>query len=539
MKHSTLSMLFFAILFTFALSVNTKVNCDACVEDMKETSFCECFLQPDALCNLPPSCGDDLGEGQCNDAVLQECMSGNGGASFGDQPPLCNMDLLESKAEETPGCADALSDDFSNNMSKCACWTALGEQFRNENFNCLTDPQEDATIMENYMFDCLGGEGNSTLAEVEQCPEEKSCQDGTKISCSDTVNGCVCEVCPIKKVIFEFEASITTAQFNAQKVNITVEMAWLLAARRDYVKLIARTSPNEGVFRVEVKAQNKSQATEIGNQVWQANFTLDLGDSLTDIIGSKVTVYKLTKFIQMDINVETPKDSDKEQCPEVQTCDDGTKISCSGTDGDCDCEVCPTKEVKFEFQADITTDQFIAQKANMTAEMANLLAVRKDYVKLDLKENDPKGNATVRRTLNEGVYIYVTVKAENEAQATAITKQVRQEDFKTKLEDSLTRATGSKVTVERVSQPTTTSINVETAKASEESKNNTVIIVVVVLSVLAVLGVTGALAYYHYFLADGFFFNQKDGVVGDLECANDLECTNDCDLKAAIESLDL
>merc|ERR1719433_2053979 len=177
----------------------------------------------------------------------------------------------------------------------------------------------------------------------------------------------------------------------------------------------------------------------------------------------------------------------------------------------------------------MTIDQFNAQKVNMTAQMAHLLAVRRDYVKLALK-----GTARFRRTLIEDVSIFVTVKAQNETQATTITNKVQQEEFKTDVEDSLTHITGSKVTVAKVSRPTTTNINIETAKASEESKNNTVIIVVVVLSVLAVLGGAGVLAYYHYFLAGGIgkdFFDDKD--------ADDIECTKDGELRAAIESLDL
>merc|ERR1711953_494860 len=214
------------------------------------------------------------------------------------------------------------------------------------------------------------------------------------------------------------------------------------------------------------------------------------------------------------------------KCAEAKTCKDGTKVSCFETDDGCECGVCPIKEVNFAFKASITIDQFNAQKVNMTAQMAHLLAVRRDYVKLALK-----GTARFRRTLNEDVSIFVTVKAQNETQATTITKKVQQEEFKTDLEDSLTHITGSKVTVAKVSRPTTTNINVETTKASEESNNSTVIIVVVVLSVLAVLGGVGVFAYYHYVIADGGFFDDKD--------ADDIENTKDCDLRAAIESLDL
>jgi len=298
-------------------------------------------------------------------------------------------------------------------------------------------------------------------------------------------------------------------------------------------KASSRRTLNDSVFIVvTVKAENTSQATGITNQVQQEDFKIDLEDSLTHITGFNVTVAKVLQPTTRNINVDTPT-PENEQCPEKKTCDDGTEISCFGTDGDCDCEVCPTKEVKFEFQATMTVDQFIATRVNMTVKMADLLAVRRDYVHLELKGHQ------IRRTLNEGVSIVVTVKAENETQATAITKQVKQEDFKIELEDSLTDITGSKVTVEKVSQPRTTNINFATAKASDESKNNTVIIVVVVLSVLAVLGGAGALAYYHYFIYGGKLFNFfNEECADDLECANDLECTNDCDLKAAIESVD-
>merc|ERR1712223_2252370 len=99
-----------------------------------------------------------------------------------------------------------------------------------------------------------------------------------------------------------------------------------------------------------------------------------------------------------------------------------TSTKVSETGGDCQCEACPTKEVKFEFRATITADQFNTQKANMTAQMANLLDVRQDYVNLNLR------NRTVqrRRNLNEGVDIEVTVKAADETEATAITNKVQQ-----------------------------------------------------------------------------------------------------------------
>jgi len=497
MKHSTLSMLSFAILFTFALSLSTR---------------------------------------ELSDSPTMHPVSKPKNASSAE---MCDVARLKADAARVPGCANAIASQWENAEETCACWEAMGEQYRTDNFGCTPIEKEPTTLMDLY----------NKCGQTVECPEEKSCQDGTKISCSKTFDGCSCDVCPTKEVKFEFEASITKDQFISEKVNITEKMAILFDVRGDYVTLDLKGStsfrpPNgtltEGVLiAVTIKAENKNETDDITNQIQQVYFKYDLQYYLYYVMGSRVTVGKISQPTTTDIKVETPA-SDGEQCPEVQTCKDGTKISCSGTVGDCDCEVCPTKEVKFGFQATISSYQFDRQRANMTAEMARLLKVRKDYVNLDYEREEPKGNATARRTLNEGLYIIVTVKAENEAQATAITNQVRQEDFKVELEDSLTRVTGSKVTVERVSEPTTTSINVETTEASEDkSKNNTVIIVVVVLSVLAVLGGTGALAYYHYFLSDGIFFDHKGGDAGDLECANDLECTNDCDLQAAIQSLDL
>merc|ERR1712141_903280 len=110
-------------------------------------------------------------------------------------------------------------------------------------------------------------------------------------------------------------------------------------------------------------------------------------------------------------------------CPKQRTCDDGTKITCalhatsgnqtstqgSEADGHCECEACPTREVKFEISARISEDQFNAQKANMTAHIARLLAVRKDYVNLVLKSS-----RETRRNLDSWTEIYVTVKAQDE-----------------------------------------------------------------------------------------------------------------------------
>jgi len=194
------------------------------------------------------------------------------------------------------------------------------------------------------------------------------------------------------------------------------------------------------------------------------------------------------------------------------------------------------KQVKFEFKATITADQFNTLKPNMTAQMANLLDVRQDYVNLNLRKAKNL-TAQIRRNLNEGVDIEVTVKAADETEATAIRNKVQQEEFKTDLADSLTRMTGSEVTVATVSTPTTADINV-TADDSEESNSNTVIIVVVVLLVLAVLGAAGGFAYYQYYLSDGGFFDHKGGV----QMPGDVEDTTPAagdDLGAAPESLNL
>jgi len=194
----------------------------------------------------------------------------------------------------------------------------------------------------------------------------------------------------------------------------------------------------------------------------------------------------------------------------VETCKDGSKVTCSLNDGDCECEACPTyKEVKFEFRATITEDEFNTHKAEMTEEMADLLDVHKKNVELALK------TAKKRRALNDGIDIEVTVKTEDEAGATAVANKVQDEAFKADLGQSLSDITGSAVTIAEISKPMTIDIKpsepeTSTAAPEEESNSNTVIIIVVVAAVVLLMCGCG-FALYKY-TSDGEFFDHKGGI---------------------------
>jgi len=200
--------------------------------------------------------------------------------------------------------------------------------------------------------------------------------------------------------------------------------------------------------------------------------------------------------------------TEQEECTE-QTCKDGSKVTCSLVEDDCECEACPTtKEVKFKFRATITADQFNTHKAIMTEEIADLLNVHKDNVKLALR------TAEKRRNLNEGIDIEVTVQTEDEAAATEVEKMVEEEKFKADLTDTLSGITGSAVTVMDISEPIiedipTSGKETTAAPAEEDKKSNTVIIVVVVLVVLVCLIGVG-FAYYQY--NSGGNYDHKGGV---------------------------
>jgi len=207
--------------------------------------------------------------------------------------------------------------------------------------------------------------------------------------------------------------------------------------------------------------------------------------------------------------VTTSKQPQKEECT-VETCKDGSKVTCSLNDGDCECEACPTcKEVKFEFRATITEDEFNTHKATMTEEMADLLDVHKKNVELALK------TAKKRRALNEGIDIEVTVKTEDEAGATEVENKVQDEAFKADLGESLSDITGSAVTIAEISKPMTIDIKpsepeTSTAAPEEESNSNTVIIIVVVAAVVLLMCGCG-FALYKY-TSDGEFFDHKGGI---------------------------
>jgi len=209
-------------------------------------------------------------------------------------------------------------------------------------------------------------------------------------------------------------------------------------------------------------------------------------------------------------STEVPESTEEPEqpCTQELTCKDGSKVTCTEVDGECECGACPTtKEVKFSFKASITAEEFNSHKEAMTEEMADLLNTHKDYVTLALKDT-----AVSRRVLEEGVEIEVTVQAEDEAGATEIVNMVTSEEFATDLGDSLSGITQSEVTVESISEPKTE--NIKATESEEEKKSNTAVIVIVVLLVLALLA-AAAFGYYKYNSEEGFFDHK-----GDVEMAD-------------------
>lgn len=229
-------------------------------------------------------------------------------------------------------------------------------------------------------------------------------------------------------------------------------------------------------------------------------------ESTTTVTESTTTVIESTEE-----STEVPESTEEPEqpCPQEHTCKDGSKVTCTEVEGECECDVCPTtKEVKFSFKASITAEEFNSHKEAMTEEIADLLNTQKEYVTLALKDT-----AVSRRVLEEGVEIEVTVQTEDEAGATEIVNMVTSEQFATDLGDSLSGVTESQVTVESISEPKTEDIKAP-ASEEEEKKSNTAVIVIVVLLVLALLA-AAAFGYYKYNSEEGFFDHK-----GDVELAD-------------------
>ena len=65
------------------------------------------------------------------------------------------MAKLDRDALKVPECADALTSNWENEDMNCRCWDAMGQEYREANFYCLTHAGISMTIMDIYEHECL------------------------------------------------------------------------------------------------------------------------------------------------------------------------------------------------------------------------------------------------------------------------------------------------------------------------------------------------------------------------------------------------
>lgn len=108
----------------------------------------------DYLSTMMPGFTCDMDVPESGGASYQSWFLNSGCCSSISPPDACDMDKLTSDAAGVPECADALASEFENEEESCACWDAMGEQYRTENFECLPEGNP-ITVMEMYNSQCV------------------------------------------------------------------------------------------------------------------------------------------------------------------------------------------------------------------------------------------------------------------------------------------------------------------------------------------------------------------------------------------------
>ena len=77
------------------------------------------------------------------------------------------MNKLNTDAATYTECADALASMYANAEANCACWNAMGEEYRTNNFDCLPDGSQ-TTVMDTYNSMCVQTTSNKKFMQYSR-----------------------------------------------------------------------------------------------------------------------------------------------------------------------------------------------------------------------------------------------------------------------------------------------------------------------------------------------------------------------------------
>jgi len=229
------------------------------------------------------------------DGITYKQMFLNAGCcSTISKPPECDMDKLTTDAATYDECAAALANEFESKDESCACWNAMGEEYRTANFNCLADGNY-ATVNEMYAANCASDETESTESPEEQdtseSPEEESTQAPEEQESTEA---------PVEdKKVVKFDMTLngmSKTQYDANKAKVKDDIAAQLDTTASKITVTvksrrARRMLTESVeLEVAVNAADDAAATAITNKVKEESFKSELATKVEASTGVTVTV---------------------------------------------------------------------------------------------------------------------------------------------------------------------------------------------------------------------------------------------------------